>query len=408
MHAFFNKWFRIALFNFLVVAAMGVLVRMKIVFTLPFIHQKNLLHAHSHFAFTGWIGLALMIGFLQVLHLEGLVNNESRYTRWLNWQLIAAFGMLCSFPFQGYGLFSIAFSTLAILVSFAFIGVAWPLTSQVSNRPLFVLLVRSSFVFTILSALGVFALSFLMATHNTHQPLYLGSLYFFLHFQYNGAFFAGILALLVYHLPVLETTVRSKAVIALMISCVPAILLSVLWMPIPAWVYALAVASAAVQVVCWIIIVPPFFRAIKNAVAQNAMLSLPRMLWTVSLVAASLRILLQAFSVFPIISNFAFAYRPIVIGYLHLIFLLCISLFFIGWVLQKGIEIANVGRVKTSIMVLLAGMVLNELLLGLQSVGMIGYWPVPYTNEMLLMATVIILSGLILLNLNLRGSKLTA
>ena len=44
-------WFRIAVFNLLL--AFGVLLRYKIAYSLPFMQQKHMLHAHSHFAFTG-------------------------------------------------------------------------------------------------------------------------------------------------------------------------------------------------------------------------------------------------------------------------------------------------------------------------------------------------------------------
>jgi hypothetical protein len=53
-------WIRIALINFCIVALAGVTLRYKINFPLPFINQKYLLRAHSHFAFDGWVAVALM------------------------------------------------------------------------------------------------------------------------------------------------------------------------------------------------------------------------------------------------------------------------------------------------------------------------------------------------------------
>ena len=36
-------------------------MRYKIAYYLPFIEQANFLHAHSHFAFSGWITQVLMV-----------------------------------------------------------------------------------------------------------------------------------------------------------------------------------------------------------------------------------------------------------------------------------------------------------------------------------------------------------
>lgn len=48
-------WVRLSLINLLLVALMGILMRYKIGFEFPLFNQKNIQHAHSHFAFTGWI-----------------------------------------------------------------------------------------------------------------------------------------------------------------------------------------------------------------------------------------------------------------------------------------------------------------------------------------------------------------
>src|SRR5436190_15288630 len=121
----FQRHLKIALFNLLLVSAIGVILRYKIAFSLPFIDQKHLLHGHSHFAFSGWITHALMVLLLAYL---GSQKGEAVYKkyRWiLNANLVTAYGMLISFPIQGYGLYSIIFSTLSIFVSYAFAIVYW-------------------------------------------------------------------------------------------------------------------------------------------------------------------------------------------------------------------------------------------------------------------------------------------
>src|SRR6187549_3113529 len=56
-----QKWLRISFINLLIVALLGILMRYKIAYSLPFIDQKNVMNAHSHFAFAAWISQALMV-----------------------------------------------------------------------------------------------------------------------------------------------------------------------------------------------------------------------------------------------------------------------------------------------------------------------------------------------------------
>src|SRR5690606_9051422 len=100
---------------------LGVLMRYKIAYSLPFVNQKNVQHAHSHFAFAGWISqtlMVLMVSWLGGIYGPGVMMR--RYRWYLLFNLLVAYGMLLSFPFQGYGPVAIAFSTLSIFVSYAF------------------------------------------------------------------------------------------------------------------------------------------------------------------------------------------------------------------------------------------------------------------------------------------------
>ena len=62
-----QQWLRISIINLLIVSFVGVILRYKIAFALSFIDQKHLLHGHSHFAFAGWVSLALFIGIIHLL-----------------------------------------------------------------------------------------------------------------------------------------------------------------------------------------------------------------------------------------------------------------------------------------------------------------------------------------------------
>src|SRR6185436_3156448 len=90
----------------------------------PIIDHKNLLHAHSHFAFSGWISLALFTALAVIITRHANIQ-ANRYSRLFYLSLIAAYGMLVTFPFMGYKAPSIGFSTLSIIISYVFAVVAW-------------------------------------------------------------------------------------------------------------------------------------------------------------------------------------------------------------------------------------------------------------------------------------------
>jgi hypothetical protein len=125
MNSFLSRWLSISILNLSFVAALGLILRYKIAYSLPFLDQKYILHSHSHFAFSGWITQTLMI--LMILYLSKTLGKEinNRY-RWLLYaNLISSYGMMISFIIQGYGLYSISFSTLNIFAFYAFAFYFW-------------------------------------------------------------------------------------------------------------------------------------------------------------------------------------------------------------------------------------------------------------------------------------------
>ena len=61
-------WIRFSIFNLMLVALLGLLMRYKILFEFPLLDQKSVQHSHSHFAFAGWVThtlMTLLIAFLQ-------------------------------------------------------------------------------------------------------------------------------------------------------------------------------------------------------------------------------------------------------------------------------------------------------------------------------------------------------
>ncbi len=394
-------WLRISFFNLLLVALIGLILRYKIAFSLPFIDQKHLLHGHSHFAFTGWISMALMAFLVDFISRQLHQDLFPKY-QWLLWgNLITAYGMLISFPFQGYGIFSISFSTISIFISWIFAFLFWKDLNTIDRKTVVSHWFKAGLLFNALSALGAFSLAILMANKIIHQNWYLLSVYFFLHFQYNGWFFFSCMGLCIEKILITIPFIKNQKQIFWLFasSCVPAYFLSALWLPMPNTISAIIVISAILQLLAWVIflkqILPKKVEFLKQFVKPANSLLL------FSGIALSVKFFLQATSTIPSISTLAFGFRPIVIAYLHLILLGVISLFLIANFFSAQLIQLN-KLVITGLIVFVFGIIFNECLLMTQGITAIIEQSVKYINELLLLAAFFLFSGMLLLNLGIK------
>ena len=390
------RWLKIALFNLLIVATIGVILRYKILFPLPFVDQKHLLHGHSHFAFAGWITQAIMT--LLVIYLANQTGAAvyKRYRWLLAANLFSAYGMLIAFPIEGYGLYSIIFSTLSIFVSYVFAVFYWrdvnKLAANNSSHAWF----KAAVLFNAFSSLGAFGLAFMMYAKMIHQNWYLAAEYFYLHFQYNGWFFFACMGLFTKILAQANVPEQLLKKIFWLFAgaALPAYFLSALWMPLPVWVYILVILSALAQLAGWIWllkILKTKWQVIKKDYSKTA-----KGLLILSGMALTVKLFLQLGSTIPSLSDLAFGFRPIVIGYLHLVLLGVITLFLLGYMFAKNHFIAN-KKIFTGAFVFATGVILNEALLMIQGTAAISYTTIPFINEMLLGTALILFSGVLLM-----------
>ena len=396
------RWIRCCFFNLLLVSILGVLMRYKIAYSLPFIDQKNVLHSHSHFAFTGWVTQALLVLLVYYLEKQQLQDVFKKYHSLLLLNLVCAYGMLISFILQGYALASISFSTFSIVVAFVFAVRYWRDLSRISDPGTTHMWFKASLFFNVLSSLGAFSLAALMMLKLANQKLYLASVYYFLHFQYNGWFFFACMGLFIFAAKLHKARGGLTIFWLMAASCIPAYLLSILWAAINPVVYSLVVIASLVQSFGWIFFVKWILQH-KLALKQNFALHSGWIL-KLSLIACSIKIILQQLSVIPSLSKMAFGFRPIVIGYLHLVLLAVITLFLLGYMISA--KIVGTGRAGLwGIAIFVAGIFLNELLLMTQGLTAITGMMIPYLNESLLFAALVLFSGLLLFNISLRKNN---
>ena len=377
-------WIRFSIFNLLLVALLGLLMRYKIGFEFPLLDQKSLQHSHSHFAFAGWVShtlMTLLISFLQKYDLKNKIIFK-KYNSILIGNLICSYVMLFSFIIQGYGTVSITFSTLSIFVSYWFAYVFFKDCKQIETESIAVKWFKAALFFNVISSLGTFALAFMMATKNIHQNEYLASIYYYLHFQYNGWFFFACMGLLLDYLKITTSSnsIYSQSFILLFWSCIAGYFLSTLWLNLPLWIYIITAISAVVQVIIWYLLFKTIIKENKS-IFVNLPGYLKYLIIFISL-ALSVKFLLQLGSTIPAVSELAFGFRPIVIAYLHLILLAIISLFLLFYVYANNFVVINKKTILGLILFSL-GVILNEVVLGIQGVASLSYTLIPFINESL-------------------------
>ncbi len=394
MNQSLKRWLQISLFNLAIIALLGTLMRYKIAYAFPFIDQRNLLQGHEYFAFAGWLTQALMSLLVHTLVENGNKNAFSRYQPVLFTNLFAAYGNLLSYVFIGFSSFAVAFSALTIFASYWFAFMFWRDLNHYSPKSSSRSAFKAAVLFNVISSAGSFILAYMMITRDLQPDRYLATVYFYLHFQYNGWFFFACMGLLMHQL--LKYGVSDKKLksvyLLFVIACIPAYFLSALWLPVARWMYVTVVAAVGLQLIGWWKLI----QILRNDTARikKDFPPLSKFLFILSIVALTIKLLLQTGSVVPSLSILAFGFRPIVIGYLHLVLLGVITLFILSYI--TGLSLIPVNKItRAGIVIFTAGIILNELFLMIQGISDLYYHALPVMNPLLFVATFTMLAGII-------------
>ena len=394
-------WLRFSVLNFLVVAVLGVLMRYKIAYSLPMVDQKHVQEAHSHFAFYGWITQIIYV--LMIRYLHGIIpeQNLKKYHTLLIINAISAYAMIPSFIYSGYYWASIAASTAALLTSFVFFY--FLIRDLKNHRDLIKPWFLAGLFFAVISSVGVFGLSYMMSSGNMTQNLYLSATYYYLHFQYNGFFIFSCIGFLLLSLKEIGAEIsekENKMIFCLMfVSCIIGFGLSVLWMKMPLWIFIAIILATVAQTVgsakLYLLIKRNWAKLVLNFSA------LQRFVLMYVGFAFFAKIALQLGSNIPALSQFAFGFRNVVIAYLHLILLMCVSVFLLNQILATNV-FRMTKPVITGLQLLLLGIFLNEAFLGLMGVFSIKYISIPFTPEILLAVSLLMMVSLFIILVSLK------
>lgn len=357
-------WITLSLVNLTVVALLGLTLRTKFLFSMPFIDYRSFLNAHSHFAFAGWVGLALAA--LMIYNILSKDLSQKRIYQWILWGIqLSAWGMVLTFPFGGYWAASIFFSVFYIIVSYTFgivfIKDVWKMAISKSIR----LLSAVSIISLMLSSLGPIGLSYIMISKSGNSILYRDCIYTFLHFQYNGFFTLAVFALFFNYLSKKGITVSSllnRFALYLSASVIPALFLSLLWHN-----SALYYIIAGIGCV-FILLALYYFGKFSFGLEGKKLFSftLGRFFWITASLSFGLKMLMNVGTIIPQLGNAVYGDRPVIIGFLHLVFLAFVSFFIFSFLIEEG-YFQKKGRLQVfPFYVFATGVIANEAFLLLQ------------------------------------------
>ncbi len=393
-----RRWFAIALLNLAIAATIGCVLRSIYIVEIPHVNFKPLLHAHSHVAMLGWIFIALLVFLLEDADRD---PARQRHRTFLFWAQVAVVGMLLSFPVQGYGAVSIAFTTLHMLVSYGLAVFAWKGTrhwvTAGSRR-----LVRIAIIMQVLSTVGVWAMAPILASGLFGSELYYWSIQFFLHFQFNGWFWFAALALWSRWAethgapPLLDPfTIRLW-----LVSAVLTFALAIAWSerhwPI------IAINSLGVLLQLW-----AGWRTAQAIRHTQQMLFAKAPLWawrcvTYALIFMGLKVLMQTVVAVPHVAVIALTIRNYVIGFIHLNMLGAISMMLFAMALLRGWFVSTDRLVRLGLSLFTAGVLLSEAALFLQGTFFwVGWGLIPGYHWIQLLTSVPIPLGVVLLLVHL-------
>lgn len=385
-----------SLFNLFIVACLGLTLRSTPFFQLP-LSYTYLLHGHSHFAFGGWVMPALL---WCIMKLFPELSTSIAFKHWRNisfLMLISAYGMLFSFPVQGYGPVSIIFSTLSIAAGVYLAIVIWkklPEPANTSQRFL-----KAGLFYLVLSSIGPFATGPLTALGHKGSVIYNDAIYFYLHFQYNGWFTFAVLSLFYRNLENYHQAPNGYlAFILFNLSVIPSFLLSTLWSHPPLILNLIGGLSALLQISATYLIFLDFLKA-KYAP------SFSKSLIIIALSAFAFKNVLQYLSAFPSIADLAYHSRNFIIAYLHLVLLGFVTLFIMSIIFQ--LQVNQNAQMKRAIIVFIIGLATTESLLVLQASGILLHvTPTLYYQSLWLCSILFPLSAFLLFRAHIVNARL--
>lgn len=352
----------LALSLFMLSAIYGLLLRWNFTFPLQFINYKHYLQSHSHVAFLGW-GYLATIGVLLSNFVEVNAKQKKVYKIAILIIVVAIALMLISFPLGGYKLFSIVLLSVFGLASYV---LSYRLLKDIKGNSVAVKLIKYGIYYYILSSLATWFLAGVVVTQGK-TDLYHNTIYFYLHFLYNGYFVFVLFGFLFKIFEKQKITIFKKSqenfFIYLNVACIPAYALSILWSGVSSVYYIIGFSASILQLFSLFFLI----KIVRQAIPQLKWNSISKLLLNFALIAYSLKICIQIASAFPYIVKKSLALKPFfIIGYLHLFTLAFMSVLLFLILNKFQIILFKRSISKFGIITFLVGILATETILFLQ------------------------------------------
>ncbi|MBE7660301.1 hypothetical protein [Tenacibaculum finnmarkense] len=371
-----QKHSKIAIGYFILIAFLGVLLRVFAVIDLP-INYRFMVHAHSHVALLGWVYTALT-----TLIFKLYLDKKTLHTRYkqLFWATqITIIGMLISFPFTGYAFFSIVFSTLFLIASYFFGYLFFKHSSTIQKQTNSYKCIRIALWFMIISSLGPWALGIIIKTVGSGSSLYRNAIYFYLHFQYNGWFILALFGVFFYilekHKIILPKKIFNRFFWMLNIGVILTFGISLLWDKPSFILYLIASFGALLQGIAFYILSKHLladYQKIKNIFSPVLFKGLK-----VVVLLFMMKLIFQFVGTLPYFSAVIFSNIDFIIGYLHFNFLGIVSISLLVFLQQfQLIQLS-----KKSLLFYIIGFLLTEIVIFYKgivvwlNIDLINYYP---------------------------------
>ncbi len=347
---------------FILSALYGLLMRWNFAFPTKFIPYQNLLQSHSHVAFLGW-GYLIVIGAILFYFVADAAKQHKVYKATLGILLVVIPLMLISFPLGGYKVFSIILLAVFGLTSYV---LSFRILKDLQGNNTLVKLIRYGIYYYMLSSLATWFLAFVIVNQGK-TDLYYNTVYFYLHFLYNGFFVFALFGLLFKIFEnqqiIISKKLKQHFFIYLNIACIPAYALSVLWSTNMLLFNVIGFVASVLQLISLVFLI----KIIRQAFSQINWRFTSKLLLKFAIISYSLKIISQTLSAFPYIVEKSLALKPFfIIGYLHLFTLGFLSVLLFLILDQMGKINLHKLTSKLGLLLFLAGVFITESLLFLQ------------------------------------------
>jgi len=390
-----RQFTHLAFILFIITALSGIWLR-TFPYVTSFINYDHVLHGHSHIAILGWAFFGLYLIFLKILW---PTLKQKKHAIILGYVIFfVSLIMFFAFLYEGYATYSIIMSTIHIFVEYwAIVFIFRRLKEHKELPTISKLFVKGALISLFLSTLGPFALGYLGATGLKESPLFDMSIYYFLHFQYNGfltLFLIGLFftILSLKNIPFLYSRAKTGFWVYF-IALFPWFVSAILWADLGGFARVIAAIGSIGQFIGVILLITAFLPTMKDVKTKFTRIVQISLYITIAFLLA--KSMMELGLIYPKLSELVFDTRSVIIGYLHLTLLGFISLFIITQFYMVRLTDVYHKTTLYGMFVFLAGFIINELvlfLLGLSS--WTKAFSIPNASAWLLFASILLMIGI--------------